>query len=184
MSVYSSTYYQNSCDTATPAFNCDPCGPREKARVRSAGFLKANHIITDYTNAVQWNDAVANNKVYVLPFVSGKVTAEPIIEKGYGDIEDQIVGYKFKAEIEDPNYAQNALFWNAIKNDKNRKFIYRTETKIHVSETRVSIKPQAPVEDDINKNVVWKIEISWTQEGVMLPFDIPAGVFDSCFTPV
>ena len=184
MSVYSSIYYSDSCNNSTPGFSCDPCGPREKARVRSAAFIKNTAAFTDYSNPTQWLNAVNNNLAYLLPNISGKVTAEPVIEKGYGDIEDQIVGYKYKAELEEPNYAANALFWNAMKNNRNMKLAYRTESKIHVSDVRVSIKPKANVEDDLNKNVVWSIEVTWNQEDLVLPHDTPPGIFDTCFSPV
>ncbi len=184
MSIYANVYYQDSCAASIPALSCDPCSPKEKARVRSLGFLNAKHTLADPSLPAQWTDAVLNSKAYILPFVAGKVTMEPVKEKGYGDIEEILVGYKFKVEVEEPNYAANALFWNAMKNSKNQKCVYRTESKIHISTNPVSIVPMAPVEDDLNKNVVWKIEISWTQEGICLPIATPAGIFDACFTPV
>lgn len=181
--AYTNIYYQNNCDNNIPGVDCDPCSDKEKARVRSTGFLHKSFAFTDPTDNAEYEQAVLDGKLYILPRTAGKITPEPIMEKGYGDEEEVLVGYKYKAEIEEPNYKGNALFWNSIKNSKNFKAIFRTETQVHISDTVVSIKPKAPVEDDINKNIVWMIEITWTQEDLLLPHDAPQGIFDDCFQP-
>lgn len=180
---YTNIYYQNNCEENIPGVDCDPCSDKEKGRIRSVGFLHKSNPITDPTDNAEYEAAVLAGKLYVLPRTAGKLTPEPIMEKGYGDEEETLVGYKYKAEIEEPNYKGNALFWNAMKNSKNFKVVLRTETQVHISDTVVSIKPKAPVEDDINKNIVWMIEVTWTQEDILIPHDAPDGIFDDCFQP-
>jgi len=177
----STIYYPSNCDATVPEHICNPCDSIEHGRIRSIAFISNTVTIVDPTSPTEWLAAIQANTVRIIPETSGTFDGgEAKEEAGFGDLETRLTGYSFSLNFKDPNYKDNAAFYNAIKYSRSWKVAYRTETQIHLSDAAVSVVPKTPVADDLNSAVVWEVQVKWQGSSLPTPYDVPAGVFD-CF---
>lgn len=175
-------YYPAGCDTAVPAHLCDPCEALEKARIRAVAFVKSSVAFSDISNPTEWQTAINNSDVIVIPSVNGSFDGGAEVESpGYGSQSTQITGYNFSANFKDPNYKINAAFYNALKNSRAFKFGYVTATQVHISDNTVTVIPKNPVTENLTDDVVWDVTVKWAGADLPEPNDIPPGIFDECF---
>lgn len=179
-------YYPSNCDTSIPDHNCDPCEENEYGRVRSFGFIDKDFTFTndDPTVAADWLTGMQNKNILVVPQSAGEVaTPSPLTGNGYGETVEQLLGYDFVATVQDPNFASNCDFYNALIGKRNFKFFYRTSTKTYITPVTVTIIPMTTVPDDLTGKIVWSAEIRWRASVFPCPFNTPEGVFEECFIP-
>lgn len=180
-----SVYYPAGCDEEVPAHICDQCEVTEKGRVSSVAFIKNTFAFTDVTNPVEWQAGFAAGNIILIPQTKGTFDGGSEVEvAGFGRSSTKLVGYNFQAQYQDPNYRQNCNFYNALKNSRQYRFAYATETQIHLTDAVVQVIPKNPVQDDINSEVVWDVIVKWAGADLPCPFDIPEGIFDTCVAVV
>jgi hypothetical protein len=172
--------YYPGCSTAIPDPICSDCPERELAGVRSYGFVSTDFVFTNPSNVSEWTTGITNKDIYVFPYTKGSVEVAENMVSGFGDLEEMLDSYTYTLNIEDPNYAANYPFYNAIKNSKKFKVFWRTETQIHISDVAVTIVPKNPVSDDKKANVTWQVMVKFTQDNIVEPVDMPSGVFEQC----
>lgn len=176
-----SVYYPTGCDSLIPDHICDPCEEIEQGRVRSVAFIKSDFAFTDPSNPTEWQTGFASGDIIIIPQTKGTFDGGAEVESpGYGDQSTRLTGYNFQAQYQDPNYKNNAAFYNALKNSRQYVFAYRTATQIHITENAVSVIPKNPVQDDTNSEVVWDVIVKWSGNDLPVPYDVPAGIFDQC----
>jgi hypothetical protein len=176
-----SIYYPEGCDASVPDHICDPCAVPEHGRVRSIAFIKSSFSFADPTDPTEWVTGIDNRDIIVIPEVLGSFDGgAPVEGPGYGDQATKVTGYNFSLLFKDPNYRENCAFYNGIKNARNYKVAYRTETQIHISDNTVSVVPKNPVTEDLASEVVWDVEVKFAQADLPCPVDTPAGIFDQC----
>lgn len=176
-----SIYYPSGCDTIVPDHFCDPCAEIEHGRVRSVAFIKSDFAFVDPTDPTEWEAGIANRDIIVIAEVLGSFDGGAAVEgSGYGDQQTKLTGYNFELSYKDPNYKQNADFYNAIKNSRAYKVAYRTETQVHISENAVSVVPRNPVTENLTDEVVWDVLVKFSQGDLPAPVNTPAGIFQ-CF---
>lgn len=176
-----SIYYPADCDGTIPDHYCDPCEELEQGRIRSVAYIKKTFAFTDPSNPVEWQTGFDNGDIILIPQTKGTFDGgAEVTAPGYGDQNTRLTGYNFQVQYQDPNYAQNCNFYNAIKNSRQYKFAYRTSSKIHIVDYTVQVIPKNPVQDDVNSEVVWDVLVQWSGKDVPCPFDVPPTIFDSC----
>lgn len=176
-----SIYYPTGCNTAVPDHFCDPCEATEHGRVRSVAFIKKSFSFSDPTNPTEWTAGIDSKDIIIIPEVLGSFDGgAPVESSGYGDQQSKLTGYNLSLQFKDPNYKENADFYNAIKFSREYKVAYRTETQTHISTNTVSVLPKNPVAEDLTSEVVWDVEAKFSQGDLPEPFNTPAGVFE-CF---
>ena len=170
-------YYPTTCDSVVPPHSCDPCLPREFGRVRAVAFIKEGFSFVDETNQAEWEAAIQNEDVILIPKVHGALP-EPSEQmgQGYGDTVETLLGYEFTLTYFDRNYAENCDFYNALQGQQSYRFMYKTELKGHITSATVTVIPKAPIEDDLNSEVVWMVQVKWKDTSHACPFNFPAGV--------
>ena len=174
-------YYHGACDVAVPDHYCNDCEDTEKARVSAVAFIKDGFEFNDPSSPTEWQEAIDNKQVVIIPRTNGSYDGGSEVEAtGYGRQATKLTGYNFTVNYNDPNYKNNADFYNAIKRSLNYRFAFLTETLIHMVNTTVSVVPHNPVSDDINADVVWAVTVKWADGDLPVPYDIPAGIF-TCF---
>lgn len=179
--AFLSGYYPSTCDDVVP-HDCDPCETPEFGRVRSAFFIKNGFAFNDPTNTLEWQNAIANKNVIVIPFTNGEIPMpSPKTIPGYGDTHEQLVNYEFSCKFNDPNFVSNTDFYNSIAGQRVYKIGWRTSSQCYISPTTVSIIPMYTVPDDDQTKLVWAIETKWISNQFPVPFNIPATIFDTCF---
>lgn len=179
-------YYPNSCAEEVPEHVCDPCEPKEFGKIRSFGFIDKSFAFEndDKTNASEWLRGITEGLIKLVPNAHGELP-EPTenLLPGYGDTEEELVNYSFVANVYDPNYSSNCDFYNKIKKARNNYyFVYRTSSKLHITEVPVLIIPKTQIQDDQKTLVDWKAVVKWTAADFPCPIEIPEGIFDACFT--
>jgi hypothetical protein len=174
-------YYPAGCDVAVPDHYCNPCDVIEHGRVRSVAFIAKDFVFTDPTDPTEWEAGIADKKIIVIPDVNGSFDGgAPVENAGYGDQQTKLVGYNFSLTFRDPNYKNNADFYNALKLSRNYRFGYRTETQVHLTENTVTVVPKNPVGEDLTSEVVWDVEVKWSEGDLPTPNDTPPGIF-TCY---
>jgi hypothetical protein len=174
-------YTPSGCDAEIGDHYCNTCEEPEHGRVRSVAYIKKGFEFNDPSDPTEWEAGIASKDIIIIPEVNGTFDGGAEVEvPGYGDQATKLVGYNFGLQYNDPNYKNNAAFYNAIKRSRNYRLAFRTETQIHLTENSVSVVPKNPVTDDVTSEVVWAVGVKWAEGDLPQPFDVPVGIF-SCF---
>lgn len=174
-------YYPSGCASAVPNHYCNNCERPEHARVRGVAYIANDFDFINPSDPNEWAQGIADKKIIVIPETNGSFDGGSEVEStGYGDQQTRLNGYNFQAIYNDPNYKNNADFYNAIKNSRNYRFAYRTETQTHLTAVTVQPIPKNPVVEDLTGEVVWNVTVKWSDDDLPIPFDTPAGIFE-CF---
>lgn len=176
-------YYPSGCDELVPAHLCDPCEAKEKARVSGVAFIKTSIDFANPSNPTEWQDAINSKDIIVIPQVLGSFDGGAEVESpGYGRQSTNITGFNFSANFKDPNYKLNGPFYNAIKNSRQYKFGFVTESQLHLTDDAVSVIPKNPITESLTDDVVWDVTVKWAGPDLIEPVDVPPGIFDECFS--
>lgn len=174
---YSTTY--GTCDDALDPHvseDCDVAG--EKARIRRGAFIHKSvidAINADPTDVAAWNAAITDNKVILLPKLSGTFDGgTPKMVAGFGDQKEKYSGSDFKANIKDPVYKSNWAFYRSLAGNTSWHFAYWTESQVHITDVPVTVAPKNPVTENVDDDVLWEAELSWFQFFTPAPHDGPA----------
>ena len=172
--------YYPGCPDNIPNPSCSDCPSRELGDVRSLFFVKKSYSFADITDASEWYTAIAAGSIYVFPYTKGSMSQTATESAGYGDQETTLEGYEYVIDAMEPNYKDNWGFWDAIKNSKNWRVGYRTESLVHLADNVCQVTPTQPVTEDKKAAVVWNINVKFSQDDLLRPYDVPTGVFDIC----
>lgn len=176
-------YYPDTCETEQPIHSCDPCGTREKGRIRAMAFVKKGFEFVDRTSLAEWQAAVQNQDVILIPATHGSLSdPTPLLGIGYGSAVEKLLGFQYSLEYFDPDYKNNCDFYNTFLTQTTYRSVYITETQGHMTDVDVTVIPMAPVEDELNSEVVWKVNVKWEDSVHPCPFDFPVDVLE-CFIP-
>ncbi len=174
-------YYPSTCDDIAD-HDCDPCETKEFGRIRSAGFIKNGFTFNDPTNTVEWQTAIADKNVIIIPFTNGEIPMpSPKMVPGYGDTLEDLNNYEFTAKFSDPNFISNTTFYNSVAGQRGYKLFYRTSSQVYITPVTVSIVPMYTVPNDLQARLVWEVQTKWISSAFPVPFNIPETIFDSCF---
>lgn len=174
-------YYPSGCDSEIPDHLCSNCDDIEHGRVRSIAYIKRSFTFTDPSNPNEWRAGILSKDIIVIPDVNGTFDGgAETTGDGYGDQQEKLLGYNFTLQYKDPNYKQNAQFYNELKKSRNFYVAYRTETQVHFSDVAVQVIPKNPVTAATTDEVVWDVTVKWANGDVPTPYDAPAGTF-TCF---
>ena len=180
MSVY---YPASNCGGgAIPKYSCNPCPDYEYSRIRSIAFVKNNYSLTDPSNPTQWNTALSTNNAIVLWSTSGTYdggTTEEIV--GFGDSETINGATTHILTYKDPNVVENCDFYNAIKDSSDYTVYFRTSSKIWAAGAPVTITPKMPVADDLKGVLTYEVQLKWVSPDLPCGYNIPDGIFDTCY---
>lgn len=172
--------YPEDCEEEL-THTCDECEDPELARLRGVAFLDKDFAFSNPSSYTEWFNGIASGDIIIIPFTRGSFDGgTPKEIQGYGDQASKLIGYDYSATYFDPNYAVNRDFYNAIKRNRNKKFAFKTETLVHVTEVPCQVIPKAPVVDDITGEVVWEVMVKWSDDELPDPYTAPDGIF-TCF---
>lgn len=181
MAVYG-IYYPSGCDAEVGEHYCSDCPTFEHGRIGAGAFIKNDFEFTDPSNPTEWVNGIKAKDIIILPNIRGTFDGGSEVEgPGYGRKSTQFLGYNFSATFLDPVYKENATFYNSIKRSSNYRFAYVTETQVHITEVPVQAIPKNPVEEDTNSIINWNVVVKWADSDLPIPYDAPAGIFDTCF---
>lgn len=172
--------YYPGCNTSIPDPSCSDCINTELGDIRSIFFVRKDFAFADITDTAEWTTGIEAKDIYVFPYTRGTLEQAENMQPGFGDEDESLDSFTFTATVFDPNYKANYGFWNAIKNNKNFKFGYRTESLVHLSDVTATIIPKAPIAEGKKTAVNWNIIVKFTQDDLVEPLDMPTGVFDQC----
>lgn len=172
----------NPCGDEVVAPVCDPClVEMEHGGVRGVGLIHKNYIATLKANPTLkavWVAGVAAGAIFIIPETQGTFDGgAPVEVPGFGDQLTRITGYNFGAAFKDPNFKGNTAFYNSIIGAGNYHFAWRTETQSRISNKPVAVLPKSPVQEGLQTEVMWDVEIKWFESKQPVPFDTPDGVF-------
>lgn len=178
----STIYYPSGCDAGIPSHYCNPCDVIEHGRVRSVALISSAFTFVDPTDPTEWQAGIDSGEIRIIPEVQGSFDGgAPVEEAGFGDQSTRVTGYNFTLNYKDPNYKDNAAFYNAIRSSRTWRIAYRTETQTHIAEAIGQFTPKNPVGENLTDVVLWDVEVKWQDGALPIPYDTPAGIF-SCFS--
>jgi hypothetical protein len=176
-------YYPAGCDVLVPDHVCDPCEAREKGRVSSVAYVRNSYVFTDPTDPTEWQTGINSGDIQVIPQVNGSFDGGAEVETpGYGRQSTTLTGFNYSLTYKDPDYKTNGVFYNALKNSRDYRFAFVTETQAHLTDAAVTAIPKNPIADDPTSEVVWEVTVKWASGDLLEPFDVPPGIFDRCFS--
>lgn len=174
-------YYPSGCDSQLPDHLCNNCDDIEHGRLRAVAFIKKSFEFMDPSNPNEWRAGILSKDIIIIPEVNGTFDGgSEQTADGYGDQQTKLLGYIFNAVFKDPNYKQNAQFYNELKKSRNFKFAYKTETQVHLSDKTVQVIPKNPVTASTQDEVAYDVTVQWASGDLPIPYDAPEGTF-TCF---
>jgi len=140
---------------------CDACETPELGRVRSFCLVKKGTVIAIPFALEAWTAAVESGNIIIIPNSSGTFDGgTPKVGNGYGDEKERKLGDDYVLAVKDPAYAANVDFWQAAELE-TWNICFRTETLLHYVNSDVKVTAKAPVEDDVESEIVWNVEAKW-----------------------
>lgn len=176
--------YYATCTTAVPDHLVDACGEQELGRVRSVAYVRSTYLdalLVDPTDAALWETGILNKDIIIIPATQGSYDGgTPVEVPGYGSQEVALAGYRHVINYKDPDFKLNAEFYNGIKQTREWYIAINTSTQTMLfSQGVATIFPKAPVQDDLNSEVVWDVEVRVSQPDIPVPFDTPPNIFEA-----
>lgn len=172
--------YYPGCSTTIQDPVCSDCPDKELGDIRSLALVKEGFTFTDITDQSEWNTGIVAGDIYIIPYTRGGLEVAPNETEGYGDVESEIEGYAYTLTAMEPNL-NDVNFWNTIKDRKDFRVVYRTETKVWEATENASIAPTIPITSgDKKSRVVINVVFKWSQEDMIVPYANPTGIFEQC----
>lgn len=185
MSIENLYYPGTNCDNEVPDHVCNPCEDAEKGRIRDAAFINKSIIDTIRANPADtaaWQDGIATGLIKIIPEITGTSNGgDKVTGPGYGDRKERVTGRDYVVAFKDPNYKNNCEFYTELEKSSSWHFAYKTETLLHISDKKVTTFAKNPTEEGVDTDVVWDVEVAWTQRSPVCPVDAPEDIFD-CFS--
>ena len=181
MSIY---YPSGNCGGtgSLPVYSCSPCPTFEYGRIRSIALIKTSFTILNPSSPTEWNSGIASGDIRIIWETQGSYDGGSTSElAGFGDRETTNGGTKHTLTWKDPNYKDNADFYNTLRDLSEWTIAYRTSNSIHMVNEPCTFTPKNDVADDTKSNVVWNVMAVWSSPLSPIPYDIPAGIFTNCY---
>lgn len=174
-------YYPEGCDTALAEHACSPCPDTENGRIRHVAFINKNFVFVNPENPAEWSTGITNFDIRIVPDVSGTYDGgTTTFGRGYGSVPKKKTGKVFKAPFFDPNLIGNDQFYNDLSNSLSWRIALIGETVMRISDNAVTIDPKDAVEEAIDSEVVWNVDVEFSQRDNPAHYSIPDGIF-TCF---
>jgi hypothetical protein len=177
-----SVYYPEGCSDNVGQHVCSPCPDTEQGRISSVAFIKTSFVFVDPTDSSEWDAGIASGDIKVLNNVNGTYDGgTTTFGRGYGRVPKKKTGKVFKAPFFDPNLVGNDQFYIDLSNSLNWRIALCGATIMRISDSAVTIDAKDVVEEPIDSEVVWNVEVEFTQKNNPLHYDIPVGIFSECY---
>ncbi len=152
-------YKQCGGTQASKHYFCDPCSENvEHGGIRSVFLVKTN---VDIGSLPEIEQALESGDLIVIPKSRGSFDGgSPKMGAGYGDQKERLLGYDFTANVKVPHYQENYEFWQWAEQQEWR-FGFWTEKTAHLTEKTVTLNVKAPIEEDIETEIGWNVEVKW-----------------------
>lgn len=170
-------YYPGCAEAIVDPILSD-CPDKELGDIRSIALVKKTFAFTDISDEAEWAAGIASKNIYVFPYTRGSLEVAEFEQPGFGDEPTTIDSYDFTASVFHPDYSSTWAFWKSVNKSKNYKLVYRTETKVHMTDGSVQINAKPPIGEDKKQAVLWNTIFKFTQEFSPEPLDMPVGIFD------
>ncbi len=162
---------------------CNPCNNNtESGRIRNIFFVKTGANITPTSTLEEWTTAVENGDVVIIPNTTGSYDGgAPKMGAGFGNQKERLLGYDFTSNVKVGNYKENYDFWEWAEKQEWR-FGFLSETVVHLTNKTVTVNAKAPIEEDLESEVVWNVEVKWFDRKRPVIFDVePINDLFKCF---
>lgn len=179
-------HYKSCADMTSAVHNCDACNDSERGRIRSLVLIKPGTVIT--TNPLtlsEWQTAIEAGNIVIIPNTSGSLEDAEKEGTGYGDAISRILGHDYTLNVKDPSYAENREFYEAAEK-VGWHAGWRTEKLLHLNTSaEVQLIATAPVEDNMDSDVVWNLKLKWTSDKKPLALPVtPIATLFRCYEVV
>lgn len=172
--------YYPGCPEVIIDPQCTDCSEAENGDVRSFFLVKSDFAFSDITDPAEWAAGITSGDIYVFPYAKGSLEIEENVSEGFGDNLETTDSYTYTMSVMEPNYQGDWAFWNSIKNSRNFRAGYRTESYVHLFDKTTSIVAKAPVGEGKTNKVNWNLVFKTIQEEIPRPYATPDGVFTQC----
>lgn len=173
----SQVVYPGGCDEFL-LHNCTSCIVPENGRVRHIAFVHTSVAFTDVTSPVEWKAEMLLKKIHVIANVNGIYDGgSPTIGRGYGAIPKRRTGNTFKLTVYDANFLENCSFYNSMSNSLNYRIAYCSDTVMQISDNACMVVPNDGIEEPLESERVWKLEIEFSQKNIPCHVSQPGGIF-------
>lgn len=170
--------YYPGCEDSIVDPSLSDCPTKELGDIRGIALVKKTFSFTDISDASEWSTGIASRDIYVFPYVRGSMEQAEFEQPGFGDEPTTIDSYDFTVSSFHPDYSDTWSFWNSVNKSKNFKLVYKTQSKVHLTDGSVQINAKAPIAEDKKQAILWNVLFKFTQEFAPQPQDAPDEIFD------
>ncbi len=144
---------------ASKHYYCNPCDENvEHGGIRDIFLVKVG---VDVNNPDEIESAVESGDIIIIPKTRGSFDGgSPKMGAGFGSQKERLLGYDFTANVKVLNYRENYEFWQWAEKQEWR-FGFWSENTAHLTDKGVTLNAKAPIEEDIETEIVWNIEVKW-----------------------
>lgn len=173
----STIFYPGGCDSELTHV-CLPCPAVENGRVRNLAFVHDSVTFTDVTNPAEWKTAMLINKILIITPVNGTYDGgNPTIGNGYGSVPKRKTGNVFKISVKSPHFRSNCSLYNTLMSSLNWRVAWTSESLLQISDSAAFIIAKDPIEEAVESERVWNLEIEFSQKNISCHYAIPGGIF-------
>lgn len=175
--------YKTCAEIGDLTYTCDPCLTPEMGNVRSVMLIKEGTVVAVPLNLTTFTASVNAGDIIIIPETRGSFDGgTPRVIPAYGDLTERKAGDDYVLMVKDPNYAANSEFWQEVERH-TWDVAFRSETQLHIVQgAHVQVTAKAPIEEDLNSQVVWNAEAKWYSKSkpVLTPV-APIATLLKCF---
>ena len=157
-----------------PAHLCNGCIETEQGGIRGAAYIAAGYMPFTAAGLIDraivetltfWETGIENGSIHVIPKTRGTFDGgTPVTGAGFGDLAEIVTGKTFTLTVIDPDHKDNEEFYAAMANAAGSYHVaWRTGKELRISEKAVNIDPVDPIEEDVNSQVAWTANVTWSQ---------------------
>jgi len=154
----------------------------EGGSIVALAFIEDSVTFTDITDPSEWVGLTYASDILIYKEVRGsypKAAATEIPGKGKQDI--RITGRKHVANVRVGSIKGNEGHWNQLNQATNYKVAFvigGNYDLLYFVDTNVSINASSVVEEGLDTEVDWDVEIKWSDKNLPSTSDVPAGIFE------
>lgn len=159
------------------------CNDFEVAGQSAIAIIDKDHAISDWSDAAEWNAAIAAGKVHVIQQISAEVPeASPVTQgSNNGGSIDQTVTYDRTAQWMDNNVsAANQAFYNSLNKRRGYLAVYgedKSIIRVYVDKP-VEFQAREVVPKTGDQFTYYVITARWRSKDMGAIYTAPAGIFE------
>ena len=149
-------------------------------RIVAVALIPISKAFVDITDATEWNQDVIDGNIILFKETRGSYPrASAVTAPSRGTQDTKTVGASHTMNFFTNYVKGNHGFWNALRYSSSFKiaFVVGNYDSLYYVNVACSIDGQPPVDESINSETEWDVQVTWSDANTPEISDVPPGVF-------